>query len=255
MNRKRVAIISLSIFLGIYLLLAATVFNHSKDLNVPCRALHVQIEKGVVEGYLTPDEVTKMIAADGLNPVGKTVDQINVRAIEDSLRAKELIETAEVYKAQNGNVCVKVKERIPVVRVMADNGDDYYVDNAGNQMSKPDYICNLMVATGHIDRNYAKRVLAPIGNIIMASPLWRNQIEQINVLADSTVELIPRVGNHVLYLGRPVGVTHKLERLRKFYQYGLSKAGWDQYSRISVEIDNQIICKKRETSPKQKNKQ
>lgn len=250
MNRKRVAIISFSIFLGIYLLLAATVFNHSKELNVPCKALHVEIEKGVVEGFLTPEEVTKMITADGLNPVGKTIDQINIRAIEDSLRVKELIETAECYKAQNGNVCVRVKERIPVVRVMAENGDDYYVDNNGNQMSKPNYICNLIVATGHIDRNYARRVLAPIGNIVMASPLWRNQIEQINILPDSTVELVPRVGNHVLYLGKPVGVTRKLERLRKFYQYGLSKAGWDQYSRISVEIDNQIICKRREPQPK-----
>ena len=250
MNRQRVVIISLCIFLGFYLLLAATVFNHSKDLNVPCKALHVEIEKCVIEGYLTPQEVTKMIADDGLYPVGKTVDQINIRAIEDSLRAKELIETAECYKANNGNVCVRVKERIPVVRVMSDNGEDYYVDNTGNQMNKSDYVCNLIVATGHIDRNYARRVLAPIGNIVMASPLWRNQIEQINVLADSTVELVPRVGNHILYLGKPVGVTRKLERLRKFYQYGLSKAGWDQYSRISVELDNQIICKKRDTQTK-----
>ena len=32
---------------------------------------------------------------------------------------------------------------------------------------------------------------------------------------------------------------------RKFYQYGLSQAGWNKYSRISVEFDNQIICKRR----------
>ena len=37
----------------------------------------------------------------------------------------------------------------------------------------------------------------------------------------------------------------KLQRLRKFYKYGLSHAGWDRYERINLEFDNQIICKKR----------
>lgn len=32
--------------------------------------------------------------------------------------------------------------------------------------------------------------------------------------------------------------------MRKFYLYGLNKAGWNKYSYISVEFDNQIICKK-----------
>ena len=37
----------------------------------------------------------------------------------------------------------------------------------------------------------------------------------------------------------------KLDRLQKFYRYGLSQAGWNRYSYINVEFDNQIICKKR----------
>ncbi len=38
----------------------------------------------------------------------------------------------------------------------------------------------------------------------------------------------------------------KLQRLEKFYRYGLSVAGWNKYSYISVEFDNQIICKKKQ---------
>ena len=40
-------------------------------------------------------------------------------------------------------------------------------------------------------------------------------------------------------------VSRKLERVDKFYRYGLSVAGWDSYSYINVEFDNQIICKRR----------
>ena len=53
------------------------------------------------------------------------------------------------------------------------------------------------------------------------------------------------MGDHVVYLGLPVHVDKKLERLKLFYQYGLSKAGWNKYSYINLEFDNQIICKKR----------
>ena len=74
---------------------------------------------------------------------------------------------------------------------------------------------------------------------------WKSEITQLNILSDGSVELVPRVGDHIAYLGQPIRITKKLERLRKFYQYGLTQAGWNKYSRVSVEYDNQIICKRR----------
>ena len=66
----------------------------------------------------------------------------------------------------------------------------------------------------------------------------------ILTLADGSIEIVPRVGEHIIYLGRPINMENKLTRLEKFYRYGLSKAGWNKYSYISIEFDNQIICKK-----------
>ena len=79
------------------------------------------------------------------------------------------------------------------------------------------------------------------------------------MLPNRGIELVPRVGDHIIYIGQlPTSkfiaerrqlVTDytnvKLDRLRKFYTYGLSQAGWHKYSYIDVEFDNQIICKKR----------
>jgi len=84
---------------------------------------------------------------------------------------------------------------------------------------------------------------------VLTDDFWKNQIEQINVLADGSVEIVPRVGEHIAYLGQPTALRTKLERLRKFYKYGLSEAGWNKYERVSVEFDNQIICKKRKSTP------
>lgn len=96
----------------------------------------------------------------------------------------------------------------------------------------------------------------------MTNELWRNQIEQINVLQDRGIELVPRVGNHIIYLGNlPESnvteerennivefVNKKMTRLEDFYKYGLSQAGWNKYSYINLEFDNQIICKKHNNS-------
>jgi cell division protein FtsQ len=70
-------------------------------------------------------------------------------------------------------------------------------------------------------------------------------VEQLNILEDGSIEMVPRVGDHIVFLGSPTNFENKLARLEKFYRYGLSKAGWNKYSYISVEFDNQIICKKR----------
>ena len=246
-SKTRIILLSVSAFIGVYLLLAVTVFNRPAETDVVCRDVHITIDKGVVKGFLNPDEVKKMLTLAGINPIGQKMQDVNLRAIEEKLEAHELVERAECYKTQNGGLNLSIVERVPVMRVMAEDGDNYYVAGDGQLMQNTGYTCNLMVATGSISRPFAQRVLSVVGRIVMADDFWRNQVVQLNVLPDSTIELVPRVGEHILYLGRPVGVTRKLERLRKFYKYGLSHAGWNRYERISVEFDNQIVCKKRKS--------
>lgn len=243
-NWKKMFTVSFSVIIGVYLLLAITAFNHPIERDMTCRDVQVTIEGNATGGFLTPADICRMLTEQELYPVGKHLTDVNLRAIEERLEAQELIERVEAYKTQSGNVKISISERVPVMRVMA-NGQDYYVDRDGKALMNTGYVCNLIIATGSISQAYASRVLAPIGRIIMADDFWRNQIEQINVLPDSTVEMVPRVGGHIIYIGQPIGVTKKLERLRKFYRYGLSQAGWNKYSRISVEFNNQIVCKKK----------
>ena len=243
-NWKKMFTVSFSVIIGVYLLLAITAFNHPIERDMTCRDVQVTIEGNATGGFLTPADICRMLTEQELYPVGKHLTDVNLRAIEERLEAQELIERVEAYKTQSGNVKISISERVPVMRVMA-NGQDYYVDRDGKALMNTGYVCNLIIATGSISQAYASRVLAPIGRIIMADDFWRNQIEQINVLPDSTIEMVPRVGGHIIYIGQPIGVTKKLERLRKFYRYGLSQAGWNKYSRISVEFNNQIVCKKK----------
>lgn len=232
----------LGLVMAVYLVVAMA-FASKPDEHEVCTGVRVEIAGNTKEAFLKAADVKQILTTSGLNPVGKSMSQLDVRKIEELLRSKDLIETAECYRIQNGMLMVKVTQRIPLVRVMNDQGEDYCMDGEGKPMPHGRYLCNLIVATGHISRACAEKKVVPMVKAIVQDDFWKNQIVQINMLGDGTVELVPRVGNHVVYLGQPTGVQTKLERLRKFYLYGLNQAGWNKYSHINLEFDNQIICK------------
>lgn len=244
-NWKKTGIILTDIALGVYLILAITAFNRPDELTDVCGEVDIHIQDGVVKGFLTANDIKLQLQRSNLYPLGDLMSQVSVRDIEETLRRNPYVESAECYKTQTGRVHITLTQRLPVVHVMADNGEDYYVDEHGNVMPQSHFVTDLIIATGHIQKPYAQKTLAGIGRYLLQHAFWRNQMEQIHVLQDGTIEMVPRVGEHVVYLGQPTDLDRKLSRLDKFYRYGLSQAGWNKYSYINLEFDNQIICKKR----------
>jgi len=241
---KKTIFIVLDTLIAVYLVLACSTFNKPAEQATVCSEVKITIEDEVTDGFLHANEIKNILQQQRLYPLSKPMDEINARDIEEYLRKSPFVERAECHKTQSGHVCISIRQRMPILQVMAHNGDNYYVDTHGSILPKTRYSSDLIVATGHISRKYAQQSLAPIANVIISDKFWNNQIEQLNILSDGSVEAVPRVGDHIIYLGAPVHITKKLERLRKFYQYGLNEAGWNKYSYINVEFDNQIICKK-----------
>ena len=243
-NWKKSAIVVIDLALAVYLVMAIMAFNRPDVLHHVCTEVKIDIKEGVVKGFLSADAIKLQLQRAKLYPLGSPMEQVSTRVIEEELLQNPFVETAQCYKTQAGCVRITLSQRLPVIHVKADNGDDYYVDTYGNIMPNTQYVSNLVVATGYVTRPYAQKVLMRIGNFLIQNKLWFSQVEQLNVLTDGTVEMVPRVGDHIIYLGQPVRLSQKFARLEKFYKYGLSETGWNKYSYISLEFDNQIICKK-----------
>ena len=241
---KKTLIVACDIVVATYLLLAVTAFNKPDAKDSRCNEVKIDIEQNIYDGFMTADEIKQALNKEHLYPLKQPLTDISPRKIEETLQKSPFVEKAEVYKTQSGNVCIQIKQRIPVVRVMADNGENYYLDTQGNMMPESNFVTDLVIATGAINRKYAKTILTRVANYIQQDKFWKNQIVQMNVLPDGTMEIVPRVGDHIVYLGAPKEIDKKLDRLRKFYLYGLNKAGWGKYSYINVEFNNQIICKR-----------
>lgn len=245
MNWKKVILIILDTVLAVYLLFAVTSFNRLDDKAIVCLQVKIEIKDDVVNGFLNADEIKRLLVRQNAYPLAKPMADIDVRHIEEVLKTNPFISDAQSYKTQSGFVIISLAQRTPVLHIKADTGDDYYIDSKGGYMANMKYCSDIIVATGNINRRYASKVLAKVGNAILADKFWQNQIEQLHVLADGTIEMAPRVGEHIVYLGQPVDIGKKLHRLEMFYRYGLSQAGWNKYSHINMAFDNQIICKKK----------
>ena len=243
-NWKKTVFVACDIVIAAYLLLAITAFNKPDVTATRCSEVKFDIEENAIDGFMNANEIKKILIKEKIYPLSSLMKDINPRKIEETLEKNPFVEDAECYKTQSGRVCIHVKQRIPVVRVMANNNENYYVDTHGSLMPESRYVTNLIIATGAINRKYAKTTLTRVTRHILQDPFWKNQVVQINVLTDGSIEIVPRVGEHIIYLGAPYDVAKKLERMRKFYLYGLNTAGWNKYNYISVEFSNQIICKK-----------
>ena len=255
---KKLILLMLDVILLVYVFVAMISFNKPDESKNVCTEVNIVIADQNANGFLTANEVKKMMKDSRMYPLNFKMTDIQPRLIEDLLCKSPFVKTAECYKTKDNKVFVSITQRLPVIRIKSERGDDYYLDDKGGIMPNTSYTSDLIIATGNIRQSFARNYIAPMANIIMANDLWKNMIEQINVLSDGGIEIVPRIGDHVVFLGYmpqtryaskrkekiAAFVDTKLTRLEKFYKYGLSQVGWNKYPYISLEFDNQIICKK-----------
>lgn len=244
-NWKKSLIAVIDIVIAIYLVMAVSAFNTPVEKATVCSEVKIDINNEMTDGFVDAAEVKRILERNKLYPLARQMADINARQIEEYLQKNPFIEKAECHKTQSGHVCISISQRTPILHVMAADGDNYYLDTHGSILPESRYPSDMIIATGNIKRKYAQKTLSRVGNELVQDKFWRNQVVQVNVLSDGSLEMVPRVGDHIVYLGPPLNIAKKLERLRKFYIYGLNEAGWNKYNYISVEFDNQIICKKR----------
>ncbi|KAA6337067.1 hypothetical protein EZS27_014819 [termite gut metagenome] len=230
----------------VYIVVAVVSFTHRIE-NTVCRDVILVIKDSVNAGFVTKHEIMDMLQREKLNPKDKPMDKINTHTIEEALSKHILIDRVECYKTLSGKLCIEINQRIPILRIMSRNGENYYIDNKGKVMPvHVKTIAHLPVVTGNVDKLFAMNNLYKLGLFLYTDKFWDAQIEQINVLPKGEIELVPRVGEHIIFLGTTDRLEQKFDRLKKFYLKALNKVGWSKYSRINLEFDNQIVCTKRE---------
>lgn len=244
MVRKILSILSVILLAGYLAFSVMSMTKRHEDTRL-CAGIDLHITDSLHFDLIDENMVMNLLKEHSLDPVGIPLDAVDVEAIENIMSQHPLVGESQCYKTSGDMLRINLSGKVPLVRVLNNRGQDFYVDSHGEILSQHSLAVQLPVATGYIDRQFASQELLEVVRAIDRSEFWKAQVEQINVTSDRQIELVPRVGDHLLILGSADKVEDKLERLMNFYEKGLDNVGWNKYRSISVAYENQVVCKKR----------
>ena len=202
------------------------------------------------------DILKTMERSFGSNLVGIPIEEIDVERVEKVLEDVAFIKNADVYIDAQNKIHISIEQRKPVIRIIDNNGFNYYMDKDGHKMPlSKHHSVNVMVATGNIipytddflemDRPNILRDVFNLVKICQKDEFLNAQIEQIYVNKLGELILIPKVGNHKILFGKYENVEDKLERLKIFYKEAIPYEGWNKYKSISLKFKDQVVAKKK----------
>ena len=244
MLKKILSILSVVVLAGYLVYSAMAMTDRHEDIRL-CRGVDLHITDSLHFDLIDEEMVLAVLQEHSIDPVGMPLEEIEPEKIEATLLMHPLVGKVQCYKTGGDMLRINLSSKVPLVRVINNRGQDFYVDSRGEILTQRSLAVQLPVATGYIDRQFAAGELLEVVRVIDRSEFWKAQVEQINVTKDGQIELVPRVGDHLLILGTAQDVENKLQRLMNFYEKGLDNVGWNKYRSISVAYENQVVCKKR----------
>ncbi|MBR1755938.1 MAG: hypothetical protein IJ767_03420 [Bacteroidaceae bacterium] len=237
-------ILKVCILVGVlaYLIFALTTFNKSGKQQV-CTGLDIVVNDDT--HFIRENEVRDLLTANKLFPEGKAMQDIDLGELEKVFTASPYIDQALCYKTADGRVTIQVTPRIPVLHVLNQTGEDFYIDHRGGIIPRGYHQIDLIVMTGNVPKQTAGRLYAPMGVTLCKDSFWNHQIEEIHITPAGEIEITPRTGDHIIQLGDTSDLSDKLSRMKTFYTEGLDKAGWNRYKTINLKFKDQVICTRR----------
>ena len=269
------------VFLITYVIVASRYCTAQKDRQL-CKGIHVKILDSMQHGYITPGMVRNWLISENMKITKEELSRINTLDVERVVKKRGFVKTARAYVTLDGYLNIDITQRTPIMRVNSVNGYNFYVTEDNYILPLQKYhVTYVPVVTGYINAPFERNFVGSLDDLAKngekktdknyiflhklinfvkfasSDDFWNAFIVQINVLGvpgnsddpktgakynEPQVEIVPRVGNYVVKLGNLDGYEAKLSKLMSFYNKGLPYDGWESYSYINLEYQNQVVC-------------
>ncbi len=210
--------------------------------DVKCEGIEVRFDNEGASPLISEDDVIRILQVNKIDPVGQSFSSIDTKVIDSLLKENPFVDSVVSYPNSSGLLRIQLVTSHPILHIISIDGEDYYLESNGKVLPCSGRNANLCVVTGYVTQQFAKDNLLGIGRILCSDPYWKLQAQQIDITSDGKIQLVSRMGNHVLMLGDSRNIVDKLDRIRIFYEKEMPQVGWDAYKSISAEFDGQLVC-------------
>jgi cell division protein FtsQ len=223
----------LLVMLVLYLLIIPVYLTHLTN-SVICGDIKIDIGDSSEYQLVTRGDIRKVITEGDIRIFGTPVGELLIPEIERRIGKMQELKDAEVYTTIDGTLHIYADQRNPVMRLQA-GGGDYFVDEDGVLIRRKKlYTPRLQIVGGNIrinsrmldgisvldssNKNSILKDIYYLVQYIRHDRFWSAQIDQIWVDNDDEIDIIPRMGNHIIHLGTTENFEGKLRNLEAFYR-------------------------------------
>jgi len=227
-------------------------------------AAHVQTVAPVIEPLengntlVTEAEILDRLAASFTKPLDAlNLGDIDIERVETVIEGQAFVADADAFVDNDLQLNISIRQRVPLLRIIAENGQNYYLDEDGIRMPLSEtYTARVPVVTGNVvlwqddfmdHPEHQLFQLVDLARYLREDTFLDALIEQVYINNNGELILAPKVGDQVIYLGRyrPETTQERLQRLKTFYREGLPYEGWRKYKSFDLRYADQVVAKKR----------
>lgn len=252
LNIKKIlsSLLWVTIGIGTVVLLVAAV--KSKDAK-HCKGIEINISGVNNNFFIDKKDVLVIINTFTDEDVeGKAIQSFNLRCMEDALKKDVWIKNAELFFDNNNILQADIEEREPVARIFTKAGNTFYIDSSTMMLPlSQKFSARVPVFTNFPSEAIIlsaadSNLLSGIKRIsieMQADSFLMAMIDQVDITSQRTFEMTPKIGNQLIEFGDATDAAAKFEKLKLFYKNIMVKAGWNRYSNINLQYDNQVVAR------------
>lgn len=192
--------------------------------------------------FITNENVSKLLIQKygGLKKVPK--ETLDLNELERALKSNPMIKTAEVYVTVNGTLNAEIEQKTPIARVSTNAS--YYIDDDGIYMPLSSvFTARVPLVTGYVEKNNLKSIYI-VAMKIKEDEFLKKHVIEIHQGIDKMIYLKLRQSKFLVQLGDVKSLDKKINNLKAFYQKNLKENSLDNYSKVNLQFDNQVVCTK-----------
>jgi len=252
-------LLSLILITGLFTVMSLAESRHKKQL---CKDFQVLVPDRGHKSLIAANEIRAMVMDLEDSIVGKPIHAIDLELISQRLSSNVYIESFDVCTSVNGILKIRINPRIPLVRIINQQRQQYLMDVKGNILPYSErHPVRVLIASGHIvdHFNLDPHALIPIDSIpdesivkcifklatdFASDPFTESLIDQMFITEAHEFELVPKIGDQIILFGDMKDHSKKIGKLRSVYEDIFPEKGWDYYKSINLKFENQVVCTK-----------
>ncbi|OBX22483.1 MULTISPECIES: cell division protein FtsQ/DivIB [Bizionia] len=192
--------------------------------------------------FITHETVSKLLIVNQGGAKNVPKETIDLNLLESALNSNPMIKSAQVFVDINGRLVADVEQKKPIARV--EHSVSFYIDDDGNYMPlSTNYTARVPLVTGDVSKNDLQNVYE-MAMKVKDDAFLRKHVTSIHQHKDKSISLRLRQCSFEVYVGGLEKLDKKINNLKVFYKKAFKEKILNNYSKVNLQFDSQVVCTK-----------